>query len=522
MRILIVDDDPVQRRIVEEVVNRLGYEAVCAENGEVGMARLTDPSAGRFDAVVLDLVMPELDGMGVLERMQNSLTAPPPVIVQTGQGGIDTAVSAMRAGAFDFLVKPASPERIRVSLANVLKLDALEHEVTRMKRSRSGTLTFDNIVMQSTVMDRVVELGRRAAQSSIPVLIEGESGVGKELVARAIQGSGPRRSKPFVTVNCGAIPENLVESVLFGHEKGAFTGATAKHLGKFQEANGGTLFLDEVGELPPEAQVKLLRALQEGEVDPVGSRRPVRTNFRLIAATNRRLIDIVSEGHIREDLFYRLNVFPIWVPPLRERMDDVAELTRHFTARFAAEEGKKALTGPSTSTLDLLMSYSWPGNIRQLENAVFRAVVLSDGETLKPEDFPQIVASVDPDSARARIVGASIAAADKTHNQMPKPAVDHAATNNMNLLAGYDRTNANGRRNHPERQRLSQYGMVPMFDEFGEIRRFETLEEEAIRFAINHYRGQMSEVARRLGIGRSTLYRKLKDYGINAEDATAA
>ncbi|HMB47016.1 MAG TPA: sigma-54 dependent transcriptional regulator, partial [Afifellaceae bacterium] len=263
MRILIVDDDPVQRRIVEEVVKKLGYQSVAAENGEAAMELLTDSTAQRFDAVVLDLVMPELDGMGVLERMRKSVVAPPPVIVQTGQGSIDTAVTAMRAGAFDFLVKPASPERIRVSLANVLKLDALEHEVARIKRSQSGTLTFDNIIMASAAMDRVAELGRRAAQSTIPVLVEGESGVGKELIARAIQGSGPRRAKPFVTVNCGAIPENLVESVLFGHEKGAFTGATEKHLGKFQEANGGTLFLDEVGELPPDVQVKLLRALQE-------------------------------------------------------------------------------------------------------------------------------------------------------------------------------------------------------------------------------------------------------------------
>jgi len=200
--------------------------------------------------------------------------------------------------------------------------------------------------------------------------------------------------------------------VLFGHEKGAFTGATEKHLGKFQEADGGTLFLDEVGELPPDAQVKLLRALQEGEVDPVGSRKSVRTDFRLIAATNRRLIDLVSEGRFREDLFYRLNVFPIWVPPLRDRMEDLPELTRHFSARFAAEEGRTALTGPSAATLDLLMAYSWPGNVRQLENAVFRAVVLSDGDTLKPEDFPQIVATVDPESARSRIVGASLAAAE--------------------------------------------------------------------------------------------------------------
>ena len=189
-------------------------------------------------------------------------------------------------------------------------------------------------------MERVIRLGQRAAASQIPILIEGESGVGKELIARAIQGAGDRRSKPFVTVNCGAIPDNLVESILFGHEKGAFTGAADKHVGKFREAHGGTLFLDEVGELPPDVQVKLLRALQDGEIDPVGARRPIRVDFRLISATNRSLIDLVKAGRFREDLYYRLNVFPIRVPPLRERREDIPELVRHFTARFAAEEGK--------------------------------------------------------------------------------------------------------------------------------------------------------------------------------------
>ena len=228
-------------------------------------------------------------------------------------------------------------------------------------------------------MERVIRLGQRAAASQIPILIEGESGVGKELIARAIQGAGDRRSKPFVTVNCGAIPDNLVESILFGHEKGAFTGAADKHTGKFREAHGGTLFLDEVGELPPEVQVKLLRALQDGEIDPVGARRPIRVDFRLISATNRSLIDLVKAGQFREDLYYRLNVFPIRVPPLRERREDIPELVRHFTARFAAEEGKSFIRGVNAPALQLLSRYDWPGNIRQLENAVFRAVVLADG-----------------------------------------------------------------------------------------------------------------------------------------------
>ncbi len=239
-------------------------------------------------------------------------------------------------------------------------------------------------------MERVIALGKRAAASQIPILIEGESGVGKELIARAIQGSSDRKAKPFVTVNCGAVPATLVESILFGHEKGAFTGAADRHTGKFREADRGTLFLDEVGELPPDVQVKLLRALQDGEIDPVGARKPVRIDFRLISATNRSLIDLVKDGRFREDLYYRLNVFPIRVPPLRERREDIAELVRHFTARFAAEEGKAFIRGVPAETLDLLLRYDWPGNVRQLENAVFRAVVLADGAWLGPAEFPQI------------------------------------------------------------------------------------------------------------------------------------
>ncbi|HEX2257387.1 MAG TPA: sigma-54 dependent transcriptional regulator, partial [Afifellaceae bacterium] len=261
-RVLIVDDDPVQRRLLEETARKLGYTPEMADGGEAALAVLSRAGGPAIDVMILDLVMPDLDGMAVLERMR-TLPASPPVIVQTSHSSIDTAVSAMRAGAFDFLVKPATPERVRVSIANALKVGALAGEIDRLRRSRSGTLTFRDIGSRAPQMQRALDLGARAARSAIPVLVEGESGVGKELFARAIQGSGPRRARPFVTVNCGAVPPNLVESVLFGHEKGAFTGAAEKHIGKFQEAHGGTLFLDEVGELPPEAQVKLLRALQE-------------------------------------------------------------------------------------------------------------------------------------------------------------------------------------------------------------------------------------------------------------------
>src|SRR5256884_1034954 len=386
--ILIVDDDAVARRLVENMVQKCGYETLVVESGDAAIAMLTAPDAPAIDAVVLDLVMPGLDGMGVLAKIREAgLNIP--VIVQTAHGGIDNVVSAMRAGAQDFVVKPVGIERLQVSLRNALNASALKSELQRIKHSREGRLTFADIITRSDTMAGVLRTAQKAASSAIPVLIEGQSGVGKELIARAIHGSGERRTKPFIAVNCGAIPDNLVESLLFGHEKGAFTGATERHTGKFVEASGGTLFLDEVGELPRAAQVKLLRAIQEGEVEPVGARKPVKVDVRLISATNRDLIADVKAGRFREDLFYRLHVFPIAVPPLRERPEDIPELARHFLARFAAEEGKRKCR-LNADALSLLRSYQWPGNVRQLENAIFRAVVLAETDTIGMDEFPRI------------------------------------------------------------------------------------------------------------------------------------
>src|SRR6266852_3705057 len=397
--ILITDDDPVQRRLVENMVQKCGYDAIVADGGDAAIAVLTGLDAVTVDAIVLDLVMPGLDGMGVLDRIREAGLSIP-VIVQTAHGGIDNVVSAMRAGAHDFVVKPVGMERLQVSLRNALNASALKGELQRIRHSREGRLTFADIITRSETMTGVLRTAQKAAASSIPVLLEGESGVGKELFARAIHGSSERKSKPFVAVNCGAIPDNLVESILFGHEKGAFTGATERHTGKFVEASGGTLFLDEVGELPAAAQVKLLRAIQEGEVEPVGARKPVKVDARIISATNRDLAADVSTGRFREDLFYRLHVFPITVPPLAERPEDIAELVRHFLARFAAEEGKRIRT-ISGEALALLAAYRWPGNVRQLENAVFRAVVLAETDEVGVGEFPQIATLLARDPAGA-------------------------------------------------------------------------------------------------------------------------
>src|SRR5215471_3605716 len=389
--ILIADDDAVARRLVENMVQKCGYEAVVVDSGDAAIAVLTGADAPSIDAVILDLVMPGLDGMGVLAKIREAGLSVP-VIVQTAHGGIDNVISAMRAGAQDFVVKPVGMERLQVSLRNALNTSALKGELQRIRHSREGRLTFSDIITRSEAMTPVLRTAQKAAASSIPVLIEGESGVGKELFARAIHGSGERKSKPFVAVNCGAIPDNLVESILFGHEKGAFTGATERHTGKSVEASGGTLFLDEVGELPPAAQVKLLRAIQEGEVEPVGARKPVRVDVRIISATNRNLIADVKAGRFREDLFYRLHVFPISVPALAERPEDIPELLRHFLARFAAEENR-AVSGVSAEAVAHLAQFDWPGNIRQLENAMYRAVVMSEGDQLELADFPLMLAA---------------------------------------------------------------------------------------------------------------------------------
>jgi DNA-binding NtrC family response regulator len=403
----------------------------------------------------------------------------------------------MRAGAVDFVIKPASPERLDVSIKSALKIEALAVEITRIKKKAEGTLTFDDLVMRGEAMSRVISQGRKVARSRLPVLIEGESGVGKELIARAIQGESERAGRSFVTVNCGAIPENLVESTLFGHEKGSFTGAIDKRIGKFQEADGGTLFLDEIGELPLDAQVKLLRALQEGEVEPVGGRKPIKVDFRLISATNRDMIQLVKDGKFREDLYYRISGFPISVPPLRQRLDDVPELARYFLARFAAEEGKR-VKAIRDDALELLMAYSWPGNVRQLENAVFRAVVLADGPELTPEEFPQIAAHVEGFSVEIPAAPAQVAA---------RPAYTGPAL--LGAEATIPQTVEVGGGNGAK----GAIG-IPAVDEAGEMRTLEAMEADMIRLALGRYRGRMTEVARRLKIGRSTLYRKMRDYGL--------
>ncbi len=495
-RILIVDDEPTQRRVLEEAIKRFGYPTQTVSTGDQALDILCDAAtADKISLVLLDLVMPGTSGIDVLARLKE-LACAPPVIVLTANGSIDTAISAMRAGAVDFVVKPASPERLEVSIKSALKIEALRGEITRIQKTANGELSFANIVARSEGMERVAALGQRAAASNIPVLIEGESGVGKELIARAIQGESERAGQPFVTVNCGALPENLVESILFGHERGAFTGATDRRIGKFEEASGGTLFLDEIGELPLDAQVKLLRALQEGEIDPIGAKRPTKVDIRLISATNRNMIDLVQEGKFREDLYYRLNVYPIMVPALRDRADDISELAHHFITRIAAEEGKR-ITGIAPDALELLNRYTWPGNVRQLENAIFRAVVLADGAELTVAEFPQIAAHVEGFTPTVP----AIPAHDPNKDIYTGPALIGAEATVPSTVQ------------LTERSGQSSVG-IPAISEDGDVRSLDAIEADMIRLALGRYRGHMTEVAKRLGIGRSTLYRKMQEYGL--------
>ena len=471
--VLVVDDDPTQRRLVQAVLDREGYAVVHAESGGEAIDRMT--KGGGADIVLLDMVMPRMSGLECLAELRTAGVTTP-VIVLTANGGIETVVKAMQAGAQDFFIKPASPERILVGIRNALQLTQLTAEVGRLKKHVSGRTSFDDLVGDSQPMRLVKAFGARAAKSSIPVLITGESGVGKEVIARALHGASERAGKPFVAVNCGALPANLIESILFGHEKGSFTGAHDKHLGKFAEANGGTLFLDEIGELPLDMQVKLLRALQEGEIDPVGSRRSVKVDVRIVSATNRDPARQVKDGLFREDLYYRLNVFPIEAPALRERAEDIPALVDHFIARFNVEEGKRVVAA-SPDTLALLTAFDWPGNVRQLENAVYRAIVLADTPWLQPHDFPAISGVSAPLDAPASEAGRVI----------------------HDLAAGLPPL--------PDQP-------IRILDERGHLRTLEDIERDLIQHAIEVYAGHMSEIARRLGIGRSTLYRKVREQGL--------
>ncbi|MDL1970881.1 MAG: sigma-54 dependent transcriptional regulator [Candidatus Desulfofervidaceae bacterium] len=382
--VLIVDDERNFLVILKAVLDEEGYEVLTAPDPftALDIVQHTD-----LDAVVTDMKMPQMDGITLLERIKQ-INSDLPVIMMTAYGTIEKAVEAMKKGAFDYITKPFSNEELKVTVRKAIDMYLLVKENRHLNRVLQVQYQFGNIIGKSKPMQEVFDLIRKVAKTKATVLITGESGTGKELVAKAIHYNSPRREKPFISVNCAALTETLLESELFGHEKGSFTGAIALRKGRFELADEGTLFLDEVSEMSPSLQVKLLRVLQEREFERVGGTKTIKINVRIIAASNRDLREEVESGRFREDLFYRLNVVHIHLPPLRKRGDDIPLLVAHFLRKYAKEVGAKEVK-ISPEALNLIYNYSWPGNVRELENAIERAVILSSGQEIKPEHLPE-------------------------------------------------------------------------------------------------------------------------------------
>jgi two-component system response regulator PilR (NtrC family) len=382
-RVLVVDDERSMRELLSITLRQAGYEVAVAESGGAAIERLRRE---RFDLIVTDLRMQEPDGMAVL-RAAHEHAPDTVVVVMTAYASTETAVEAMKLGAYDYVTKPFKLDEIRVTLANALERKRLKEENRALRRQLGKTGPFDGFVGRSSGMVAIFETIRKIADSASTVMITGESGTGKELVARALHGASGRRGQPFVSVNCGAVPDTLMEAELFGHVKGAFTGAVTSNEGLFASANGGTLFLDEITEIAPSLQVKLLRAVQERQIRRIGDVRDVAIDVRLVAASNRDLARAVAEGVLREDLFYRLNVIPIQLPPLRDRRDDIPLLVAHFIEKIAAAQAKP-VRGVAPDAMTLLEAHHWPGNIRELENVIERAMVLGSGVVIDVEALP--------------------------------------------------------------------------------------------------------------------------------------
>ena len=456
--ILIADDDEVQLEMLGAILRRkMDFACRKATNGREVLKILETDQERSIRLVILDLNMPVMGGMETLEILSQKHPGLP-VVMLTGSKDVEDAIQAMKLGAVDFLNKPYSAERLIVTVKNALKIGTLTSEISRLKSERERTYGFANLIGHDGGLTQAVNMGRKAALSDIPILITGETGTGKDIFAQALHGESVRAGRPFIAVNCGAIPAQLAESTLFGHEKGSFTGATEKTPGKFREAEGGTIFLDEVGELPLDLQVKLLRTLQQKEVEPIGSPKPVPVNVRVISATNRNLEADVKAGRFREDLFFRLNVLHIELPALRERRQDIAALTRHFIDRFCASDGK-ALRDISEPAIKKLCAYDWPGNIRQLENTLNRSMVMGDGD-IEEEDL---------------MFASSFSAPDKP--------ITYA----------------------------SAQGSFQLYNSAGHLKTMQEIESDAMAYALEKFGGNITQAAKALGVAKSTFYRKMKE-----------
>lgn len=385
-RILVVDDEEMNRDLLQQILTREGYEVETAANGREAMALLQQAT---FHVVLSDLRMPGMTGVDVIRELK--AIAPSTMgIIHTAYASVETAVEAMKAGAYDYVTKPVRRDELLVVLQRALEFQRLNSENIHLRKQLKAKYKFDNIVSDNEKMLSVFAQIEKISNTDSTVLIYGESGTGKELIARAIHYNSYRQDKPLIPINCGAIPEDLLESELFGHEKGSFTGATALRMGRFELANGGTIFLDEIGEMKPSLQVKILRVLQEREFERIGGTRTIKVDVRILAATNKNLEDLVERQQFRDDLYWRLNVIPITMPPLRERASDIPLLVAHFIRRFNTEK-KQQLEGISPEALHMLKHYHWPGNVRELENTIERIAILKGQGIITPEDLPEKV-----------------------------------------------------------------------------------------------------------------------------------
>ena len=452
--LLVVEDDAAMRELLQDTLSEEGFVVETADGGRAGIARVR---RGGVDLVVTDVRMPDLDGLDMLREIMGQsrgdgasgdVISPPHVIVITAFGSIDTAIKAVRLGAHDYITKPFNMEALVLAVDKALEERGLRQEVSRLQREVERPYRFDNLIGRSPQMQEVFTLIRRLASSAVNVLITGESGTGKELVARAIHFNSPRAKRPFVAVNCAAIPDSLLESELFGHKRGAFTDARADRAGMFVEADGGTLFLDEIGDLSPALQAKLLRVIAEREIRPLGATRAEKVDVRVISATHKDLLQGMRAGTFREDLYYRLNVLQIHLPALRDRSEDVLPLAEHFLQR-AGDRSQKRVGSFSQSALKVLLSHGWPGNVRELENVIERAVALCDGTQITPQDLPPTL-----------------------RDKRPSDLVGYAVQRNLTLA---------------------------------------DLEREYIARVMKEEGGNKTRAAQRLGLDRKTLYRKLEE-----------